>query len=159
VVFKLEGIAEGELKWCVGEVMEVAETKESLTVCEYGSTSRKRPLTKNIKWAARFRGNEMGCEKVAGRGKKKTKTMQQLDEFQLDASCKATTKALSPVLLTIEVEMVAEYGPRDKMFKKLQAPVKATCGRGPRLAQGHCLQKWVLDVLDSNPNVDWVAER
>ena len=66
---------EGDLKWCVGEVMEVEDENGYLTVCEYGCTGNiKRTNTENIKWAARYRGVEMGLDHTEkGRKKKRRK--------------------------------------------------------------------------------------
>jgi hypothetical protein len=159
VVYRLDDVAEGQLKWCVGEVMSVTEPRGFLTVCEYGSTNiRKDAITREIKWAARFRGTEMTAHKDK-RGKKKTKAMQEVDEFQLTASCTASTKNLSPLLITIEETAVAEYDEREIIFKGLQGKTKGTNTRTARTAKGRKLKAWVFDVLIANTKVDWNGEK
>jgi hypothetical protein len=159
VVYRLDNVAEGQLKWSVGEVMAVEEERIFLTVCEYSSTNiRKDAITREIKWAAQFRGVEMSKDKKS-KGRKQTSAMKELDEFHLTASCKPTTKNLKPVLTRIEETAVAEYDDREVIFKSLEAKRKSTSTRTASTAKGRKLKAWVFDVLQANPKVDWNGEK
>jgi hypothetical protein len=150
VIFKVEGMEEGKLPWCVGEV--IGRTENMLSVCQYGCEERnKTQQTKNIKWGAHFQGTEYRLHpevRTVKKGKRQ-KVSKQYDEFHLNAAAKSTSKNMKPVMLEMSVEAVAEYDDPDKMFKTVTQAVLR------KKAKGRDLRKWVLDVLSDMTNLAW----
>jgi hypothetical protein len=150
VIFKVEGMEEGKLPWCVGEVMSRTETK--LSVCQYGCEERnKTQKTKNIKWGAQFQGTEFRVHHTVRtvRKGKRQKVSKVYDEFHLNAAAKSSSKNMKPVMLEMLAATVAEYDEPKEMFKAVTQAVNRKKNKGREL------KKWVLDVLSDMPNLDW----
>jgi hypothetical protein len=155
VVFKLKDAEEGQLPWCVGEVMCTKNTP-ILTICEYGSMGRnKKQATSNIKWGAIFRGTEMAPPPGRSRarnGRAQKQVMTTRDEFHLNAAEEGSTSVFKPLLLEIEAAAVAEWDDEKKMLKN------AISRKSGRKASGRQLKKWVLSILAKNTLLDWEEE-
>ena len=146
VVFRLKSWEEGDLPWCVGEVMakNVSSTATTLTICEYGSEGRQKDQkTENILWGALFRGKEK--HRFHGQ-------LVEHEEFWLNAAAKSSTKHMKPVLLEMEDTVIAEW----------DTPKAMLClprGQKNRKDRGRKLKKWVLKVLSEHKNVEWVLDK
>jgi hypothetical protein len=146
VVFRLQSWEEGDLPWCVGEVMakNVSSTATTLTICEYGSEGRqKEQKTENILWGATFRGTEP--HRFNGQ-------VVEHEEFWLNTAAKSSTKNMKPVLLEMEDTVIAEWDTPEEMFCLPR-------GQKNRKDRGRKLKKWVLNVLSEHKNVEWVRDK